>query len=198
MYSPLFIWFAVWIGVWTIFNTIVRWPTESFKSKKYFLRAIFFIVISTVLFLKINGLLIPYKPQLFTGFLVSIIIGTFLSHDRKYYKKFTKDKYFLVLASFNLFFQQIMVVWGILILLGVYGNTYRDYLFGIMFFTAHILLIFAKWSIYRYQMLLLTFFGGILFSFLVRNFTWGIIASFLIHFFVYIFWLYKTGDEEKI
>lgn len=188
--KELIIWFTVWTSIWVIFNTIVRWPLEKLEDNKYFGRKIFFLLATTLVYLNISQFLrIQAVRQLVTAFLLTSVIGIILAYTKRFYQGFNKDRFFMFSQSSNILFQQIMILWGISI-----SGKY----FGLLFLFAHTPILLAKWDTHRYLALGLSFIGGTFFSYLYQNFTYGTLMNFAIHYIIYIIWIYKVKDEEKI
>jgi hypothetical protein len=196
--KDLAIWIGIWFFIWTIFNVFFRWKTERYKSKKFMPRGLYFLGAFFVVYLLYKNLLGTYLNQIFIAFLISNFLGLSLSLNRGYYKKFSKDRFFILFQSFNILFQQSAIVTGIILLQKMMGANYKDLHFGIFFFTIHLLLVFLPWVKLKYYLVAGCFLGGWLFSYLINNFSYGLVASFTIHYFIYIWEIYYLKDEEKI
>lgn len=196
--KEIILWSIVWFTAWAILNVYFRWSWEKLKSKKYIPRGLYFLICYFAMFILFKELVRPYLIPLTIGFLVSNFSGLFFGFDRKFYFKFSKDRYYLLFHSFNILFQQISILIAILIVKKLIGINYRDIHFGLFFVSIHFPLAFLPWAKLKYYLLAGCFIGGWLFSYLNLNFQYGITLSFLIHYFVYVWQIHYLKDEEKI
>ena len=196
--KEVYLWFIIWFSVWGLFNIKVRWILEKFHSRKYTGRGLFFLFAFIITSFYFDTHVTKYLPQLLVGTLLANILGIFFAFFKNYYKKFAKDRFFLLFQTFNILFQQTMVVIAISILKIIFGQEYKDYYFGIWFFMAHLPVLFVPWAKLRYQYVIYALIGGIVFSYLINNISNGLIITFLTHFCIYIWVISYLKDEEKI
>lgn len=182
-------WYLIWFLIWGIFNYRFNWNLAKNKQEKYITPAIFFLSASMLLCLLFPSILLNSLYPLVTGAIFAFFLGMFFSNYYPFYKHIKNGKYFLVVLVSDILFQQIMVVLGV--------NFFTN--FGLIFMTAHLPVLLLRWAKLRYLYLVLTFFGGTAFSYLILNFgTLGIIASFILHYSLYIPIFYYLKDDRKI
>lgn len=196
--KDLIVWTGLWFFVWGILNIYFRWKWEKYKSKKFVPRGLFFLISFFIAYYAFHSITIIYIYKILTGLVIANFVGLFLSFDKKYYKNFTKDRFFILFQTFNILYQQISILIAMILLKKYLGNQYSDIIFGLFFVGIHFPLAFLPWAKLKYLILASCFFGGWLFSYLNFNFYYGIVYSFLIHYFLYILEMYFLKDEEKI
>lgn len=191
-------WTILWIVVWSVFNLKIRWFLDKFNDERYIGRGVFFLISFFLTYILYSNLITSYIPQLLLAVILVNFIGVVLSLTPKFYAKFKKDRFFILFQTFNVLFQQTMVLVSILLLKNHLGYNYNNFYYGIWFFVMHIPILFAKWSRLRYLFLIYSLFGGLIFSFLFNSLSFGIIICFLIHFIVYIWSIYYIKTDKQI
>lgn len=192
-------WFVVWFLFWGLFNAFFKWKIDQSGKKKYILTAVFFLSCYAVIYAIFYKYLLNSASPLLLGFLATLIIGFFFSDYFPFYKHIRNGKYYLASLPSNIVMQQALVIIAIKILSQLSGNKYLDVYFGIMFFIVHSPIVFFKWPRLKYLYLILTFLGGTMFSFLMRNYgDTGIFLSFLLHYCFYIPIFYRLRNERRI
>lgn len=192
------IWILVWFLIWGIFNGFFKWFSDRFSYKKFIPRGFFFLISFVVIYFKYESKLLPHITDLVIGFVAANIIGSILSVNKNFYKEFVKDRFFILFQSFNILFQQAMILVAFGILRNYLGHLYSHYFFGLFFLIIHLPIIFFRKMKLRYLILLYCLLGGITFSYLYTNYAMGIVYSFLIHFSLYIWMIYYVEDEKKL
>ncbi|QQG41804.1 MAG: hypothetical protein HYV90_00625 [Candidatus Woesebacteria bacterium] len=196
---PIAIWYVIWFLIWGIFNTRFNWKIAKTKKEKYYQTSFFFLLSSIAVYFIFENFLSKSIEPILLGFIITVGLGIFFSDYYPYYKHIKNGKYFLVSLAFDILLQQVMVVAGIKILNQYFGMNYNNLYFGVMFSAGHLPVIFLKWAKLRYFYLVLTFLGGIGFSFLINEIGGvGILISFLLHYSLYIPMFYYLQDERKI
>lgn len=182
-------WYLIWFVIWGVFNYKYNWNLAKTKKQRYITPTLFFVASTILLFILFPLFLSKKLYPLATGALFSIFLGIFLSNYYPFYKHIKNGRYFLIALVFDIFFQQTMVVVGV----NIFSN------FGLFFMLAHLPVLLLKWAKLRYVYLILTFFGGTAFGYLIPHFgNLGIVISFLIHYMLYVPIFYYLRDERKI
>lgn len=196
--NGIIVWIFVWFLSWSIFNYKFNWNKAKTYTQRYILTSLFF-TISTIVSYYIFGtsIIISTRP-IFIGFIISMSFGVLLSNYYPFNKHIISGKYFLISLVFDILFQQIMVVSGILVLKNYFESNYLDFYFGILFMLVHLPIIFLRWAQMRYFYLIATLFGGTIFSYFVNNYLNGSTYNFLLHYFIYICVFYYLKDERKM
>jgi hypothetical protein len=196
--KDLIVWIGLWFFVWGIFNAYLRWKWDAYKTKKYLPRGLFFLLAFLAIYYQFHLIISEYMVRLVLSFLLLNTIGLLLSLNRKYYQKFSKDRFYILFQSFNIFYQQTSILIAILLLKKFVGDSFSDIHFGLFFLIIHSPLAFFPWIKLKYWVLTGCFLGGYLFSYLNLSFYYGIIISSLIHYVFYAWEIYYLKDEEKI
>lgn len=192
-------WFVIWFLIWTVFNVRFNWKKAKTKNDKYYVTSGFFFICSAIVFLTFRSFFAGNGIYLAAGFIFSVFIGIFFSDYHPYYKHIKNGRYFLIALAFDILMQQILIVVGLKFLTQYFGVDYKNFYFGIMLVLGHLPVVFLKWAKLRYLYLVLTFFGGTLFSYLINRYLGiGITASILIHYTLYVPIFYYLRDERKI
>jgi hypothetical protein len=182
-------WFLTWFMVWGAYNVYFKWKIDVIKNEKHLFTSAYFLISSLVAYsLFAKSLLFSYP--LIVAFLISLFVGTFFSHFYPFIRHIKNGKYFLISLSFSILFQHIMINVGV--------NIEPKY-FGFIFMAGHLPVIFLKWARYRYLYLVLTYFGGTDFSYLITKYSdTGVITSYMLHYLFYIPIFYYVQDERKV
>jgi len=196
--KDLIVWITIWYFVWGTFNIKLRWSLEQFKSKKYVGRGLFFLFAFLIIYFLYNRFLITYSAQLLISVIIANMIGVYLGFKNSFFKKFTKDRYFLLFQTFNILFQQSMVIASIYLIKNIFGDNYTHFHYGLWFFLVHLPVLFLPCARLRILYLIYSLFGGVIFSYTIANYQYGLIINFLFHYCVYIWTIYYIKDEEKI
>jgi len=188
-----------WISVLGIFNEFFK--SRIYKKGKYefaFTDLFFitcFILTYSVFFQTLKG----YITYLVLAWVTTSLFGFFLSYDYLFYKRIKKGRYYLISLPSNLLFQQTVVCATVLFINQYCTGISANLIFGAVFFVLHIPIIFCRWVKLRYLYLILAFFGGMIFSFLITNYGgFGVTLSFLVHLGFYVPIFYYLRDETKI
>lgn len=196
--KDLIIWVIVWYLVWGIYNIYFRWSWEKFSSDKYLPRGLYFLLSFLIVFYVYKDIVLFHLLPLIVAFIVLNLIGLLLSFNKNYYKKFNKDRFFILFQSFNILYQQTSVVIALFLLKRLLVNNYSDLYFGLFFGTVHLPLLLLPWIKIKYPIVFGCFIIGYIFSFLIQNFNYGIILSSLLHYLFYAWQIHYLKDEEKI
>ena len=194
----LIIWVITWYLIWGSFNYKVRWSLEQFRGKKYIGRGLFFLLSFVFVYFTFNKYTNSFAVQLVLATILANVVGLYLGFTKSFYNKFKKDRYFLAFQSFNVLFQQTMVVVAISMLQSFFGQDYKDYCFGIMFFVVHLPILFLPWAKLKGLYAIYSLFGGFIFSYLINNYQLGLVITFTLHYAMYVWSIYYIKDEEKI
>ena len=138
------VWILIWFFVWGIFNGFFRWFTQRFSYRRFVTHGFFFLLSFIVVYFKYERLLLPHIPDLIIGFVVANLIGSILSLNKNFYQTFVKDRFFLIFQSFNILFQQAMIIVSLSLLKNFIGSGYTDYIYGLFFVIVHLPIIFFK------------------------------------------------------
>lgn len=196
--KDLVIWIVIWYSVWGTFNAKLRWSLEQFKSRKYIGRGLFFLFSFLGIYFLYNNILVHNSTQLLVAVVTANIIGLYFGFNQKFFKKFSKDRYFLLFQTFNILFQQAMVIVSMNIIQRLFGSSYTHYHYGTWFFLVHLPVLLLPWAKLRVLYTLYSLFAGTIFSYTISNFQYGLVVNFLFHYCVYIWTIYYIKDEEKI
>ncbi|MFZ3301548.1 MAG: hypothetical protein WA152_02435 [Microgenomates group bacterium] len=196
--KDIIIWVGLWYLVWGIYNVYFRWSWEKLKSKKYIPRGLYFLFSFFIIFIVFKDILFFYSDSLVLSLLATNLIGLILNYDRKYYKKFNKDRLFILFQSFNILYQQASIVVAIYLIKSLLANGYSDLYFGLFFGIIHLPLLFMPWIKLKYILVAGCFVIGTVFSYLILNYKFGLPTAFIIHYLYYAWEIYYLKDEEKI
>lgn len=196
--KDLIIWIVIWYIVWGTYNIYFRWSWEKFKVNKYIPRGLYFLLAFLIVFFIFKDITIFYTKGLLLSFLLLNIIGLILSFNKNYYKKFNKDRLFVLFQSFNILYQQTSVVVALFLIKRLLVNDYSDLYFGLFFGAVHLPLIFLPWIKIKYPVVFGCFIVGYIFSYLIQNYSYGITISSLLHYLFYVWQIHYLKDEEKI
>lgn len=192
------IWILIWFLVFGVWNGFFKWFLERLSYKKFIPRGLYFLLSFAIVYYKYENLIILHLSQLIIGFLIANFVGTLLSLNRNFYREFVKSRFFILFQSFNILFQQAMIISSIVILKNYLGIQYSHYFYGLFFTIVHLPILFFRKFKLRYLILIYCIFGGFMFSYLILNHPLGIILSFLLHFSLYIWMIYFLEDDRKM
>lgn len=189
---------AVWFISWGIFAFKIRWLFNDYPNIKFAIRGLYFVLIFIFIYVYFYQFVNTYSLQLITATIISICVSLLIRYNKPFFIKGEKNKNFYFWQTFNVLFQQTMVLISILLLKTKYGEDYNDYYFGIIFLLGHLPVLLISWANLKSFYIFYSLFAGIIFSFLINNFRYGLVISFMLHYLAYILLVYRVKDEEKI
>lgn len=216
------VWFLVWLAGWGLYG--VMWRRKINYVRRFAITSLYFLTLSIVIAILFRGTFARVVTDFnFTPFVVLVLVyvATLVVYhlSRKYLEKPTRlisanpneffltlDYRYLISKSFELLFQQAMIVLLILIVYGVTDTMINVMLvYGVIFALAHIPiypLIGATARIFKLVYFAASIASAIVFPLLILKVGYGFVYSFVIHSSFYtlaalFFWGRNAVPDSK-
>lgn len=220
LFYLLIIWLFMWFFGWAGWYLIPKNKRDYIKN--YLIVSFYFLIVSLIMIYIFRDSLdslvknLSFFPIIIVlvfsliNFLAFFLTNKYILKPIEFIEKYSKvhflhmDYRYLLSKSFEIFFQQILII-SLVFILNTNGFNifWITFIFMCLFGFAHIPMLKIGEGLFGLLILIASIFSSFLFPYLILNFEYGYVYTFILHWLFYtntgiLFWIIKSRQLKKV